>query len=297
MAFTSADLISRVKRIAAIPSAGAGFTDATILGIINEEMDAEIVPFLVKLRGEYLLTYSDTAVNIATEFYTIPTRAVGGALRDVCIVNKDSDALEADDVHVQLERVDPEELPDVTFPAFALRGNKIQIAGIENYSGYYVRQYYWRRPNEMVNSTSAARQVATVGSGSITVATMPSAWSGTVTLDVIDDQPPFELLGEAVSATVSGVTLTGTFPSTIAAGDWVNLTGYSAVAMVPDIVYPLLAQSAALRILETWPDAGGLKVVQDRFARMKNELFDFMSQRVEGAPQSFARSGSVLDVV
>jgi hypothetical protein len=135
VAFNSADLIARVKRIAAVPSAGAGFDDATILGLLNEEIDAVMVPFLVKLRGEYLLTYSDTAVDITTEFYAIPSRAIGGTLREVCIVKKDSDALEADDIVTDLERVDPEDISRCSFPAFCLRGNKVHIAGIENYSG------------------------------------------------------------------------------------------------------------------------------------------------------------------
>jgi hypothetical protein len=151
--------------------------------------------------------------------------------------------------------------------------------------------------NEMANSTSAARQIATVGVGSVTVANMPSAWSGTIVVDVGEANPPFEIRGESISASIAGVTLTGTFPSTVVAGDWITLTGYSAVAQIPDICYPLLAQAGALRILETWPDAGGIKVVQERYDRLKNELFDTMSQRVEGAPQSFARDYTSLDAV
>jgi hypothetical protein len=58
-----------------------------------------------------------------------------------------------------------------------------------------------------------------------------------------------------------------------------------------------LAQSAALKVLETYPDAGGLAAVGSKLKVIRERLDEIMKERIEGAPQSFGRNNSALDYV
>ena len=296
MGYTSDDIVSRVQRIAAIPANAPGFEADTVLSIVNDELTSEVVPYLISLRGEWLLDKSDTLIDGSTEFFNIPAQAVGGLLRDVQIVNKDSDAMETDDIYYDLQRVDPGEAVQCNYPAFTMRGDRVQVVNVENYRNNYLRLTYWRRPNELTLITNA-RQVVTIGTGNVTVASVPTAWGSSPTLDVVQSTPQFRAKGEAVSTTVLGTTVTGTFPADIAVGDWLSLTGYAPVAQIPDICYPYLAQSAALKVLETYPDAGGLNAVGAKLKVIRERLDEIMKERIEGAPQSFGRNNSALDYV
>ena len=296
MGYTADDIVTRVQRIAAIPLNAPGFDSSTVLSIVNDELTSEVVPFLISLRGEWMIDKVDTLIDGSTEFFNIPAQAVGGLLRDVQIVNKDSDAMETDDIYYDLQRVDPGDAQNAHFPAFVLRGDRVQVVSVESYKNYYLRLTYWRRPNELTLITSA-RQVVTVGTGSVTVASIPSSWTMAPTLDVIQSTPQFRAKGEAIATTIIGTTITGTFPADIAVGDWLALTGYSPVAQIPDICYPYLAQSAALKVLETYPDAGGLAAVGKKLQLIMARLEQVMTTRVEGAPQSFGRNDSALDFV
>jgi hypothetical protein len=80
-------------------------------------------------------------------------------------------------------------------------------------------------------------------------------------------------------------------------GDWFALTGKSPIPQIPDIVIQLLAQTTAMKILETYPDAGGMQAVGNRLAQMYTRLENILTQRVEGAPVSIARLTGVVDLM
>lgn len=295
MDYTTTGLISRVQRLAAIPPNAPGFDAATILEILNDELQAKVVPWLVGFADEYLVTYADTLIDGSTEVFPIPAKAWGGTLRAVKVVQKDGDTLDTDDIYEALSLVSVNDIGRADRGA-VLRGDVLQLINAEHYAGKYLRMYYCRTPNALVAVTSA-RQITAVDStgGTVTVASVPTGFSGQA-LDIIQGKPQFRVLGEDLTYTPAGGVLTlSAYPTGVAVGDWVAVAGETPIPTLPWPVVPLLAQYAALKCLESYPDAGGLSSAYAALDRLKLELVKAFTQRIKGSPKTVRARNDIWD--
>jgi hypothetical protein len=275
MAYTTTELISKLKLWAVIPTSQPAFTDAQLMDIMTDEIHTTIVPLIISCREEYYVTSTDSTITTDTDqSFDIPSRTVGGAMREIKLV---SDAGDESD----LPRINPEYSQTQSY-GFILRDNKIFLLKSEDYSNYTFRVYYYRRPSVLV-ATSACAQVSSVGTTTFDVTSIPSTMTTGEKVDIVQANPPFGTLSQDITATWTGTTVTpSTMPSGLAVGDWMCKDQESCIATMPLECIPLLVQASVVKVNEILGDQGNLRRAQEKFDMMKTEVMDILSPRVVG---------------
>jgi hypothetical protein len=290
--YTTTGLIADVKRRGHFPTSQSTFQTSDLLKILNDALYAVIVPLIQSAQEEFFVTYSDTTIVAGTDAYAIPSRAIGGALRDVATV----DGAEL----TSLERLDPEVITHDDRPeGFMLRGNKVVLYPSPVQSGT-LRLSYYRRPSELVATSSCGLITAiNTGTNEVTVSSTPSGWTTNTSIDIIPSTPHFDALSEAVAiSSVAGTTITlPSLPSGLAVGDYLTPAGQSPIPQVPVEAHPLLAQAAALRCASDQGTDDAFKRLADVYSRMERDFLQILSPRVEGAPKKVNNRGGIFSYV
>lgn len=249
-------LLPTLKRRGLLPNTQETLADTDYLALANDELQSYIVPLILRAREEYLVTSTDITVVAGTQSYPIPSRAVGGKVRNVQI----SDATSST-TYRQLARVEPEQCPDVGSSGdmwgYYFQGNNIVLSSSPT-SGGTLRVTYHLMPNELVAVAQCApiTSIASLSSKILT-ATAVSGWATAATnYDIVKAKPGFDTYELENSATRSSNTFTFTsaLDTNIVVGDYVCLAGESPIPQIPQALHPLLAHRVVLRALEALGD-------------------------------------------
>lgn len=285
--YTTTGMIADIKRLGILPDAQSLFLPADIVRMMTNELRAVIVPLIMNLKQEYLVASYDSALTVGQAAAFIPERAIGLKLRDVVLV--DSGRQE-----IPLRRYEPEDLKEgwqvASMRGFIVDNDQIIFlpAG-QDVSIYTLRQRIFRRPNELVQASQAARITAidTVNK-KVTCASIPSAFTTALVYDFIKGKPSFRAHAEdQVLTTILGFDLTfaAALPTDLAVGDWVAEAGFSPIPQIPVDIHPLLEQRTIIKILEGMKDATGLGLAKDAYQAMVDSLTTLINPRVDGSPQ------------
>lgn len=263
--------------------------DADMIRIASEELQSTVLPFIEGVKGEYFVTEVDLPFVQGTRAYTMPERATGAKLRDVCLVDFQGN-------EVLLNYINPEDTKSAwsfspSFFGFYPKGNQIILVlgniggGAGNYAS--VRMKYFRRPN-VLTSTANAGKILTINTGTneVTLSNASTTWTSTTLFDVVGSLPPFQskVDNQSVSA-VNGFILTfSSLPSTMVVGDWVAEANYSPIPQIPVEAHRLLESLTAARILQYTGDPS-FQVFQAQSEQIKRDLMQVLSPRVDGSPR------------
>lgn len=294
MAYTTTELLASLKRRALIPTSQSTYAVADFLALADDEIQSRVVPLVLSAREEYYDYDSDSTLSASTTTYAIPSRAVGGKLRNVAVLDSAGAAL------YNPPRIQPEQLPLVSSVAtcFYVKGNSIVFPNAPT-QGSTLRLTHYIRPNRLV-ATSAAARITAINTGTKVLtlsSSIPSTFTTSVTYDLIQAQPGFSHLGIdlAVSA-ASGTSMTfsATLPTNLVVGDWVALAQESPIPQIPADLHPLLAQGVACRVLEGLGDREGLEAATAELTRMEKSALLLVDDRTEGSPQRVVNRNSVF---
>lgn len=285
--YTTVGMIADIKRLGVLPDAQSLFTNSDMVRIMTNELRAVVVPLIMELKQEYLVSVYDQALTAGQTAAFIPERAVGLKVRDVCFV--DSGGQE-----IPLRRYEPEDLKEgwqvASMRGFYVDNDRIIFlpAG-QDVSIYSVRFRVFRRPNELVLSSQAARITAiNTATRVVTCASIPSAFTASLVYDFIKGKPSFRAHAEdQVVSSILGfdITFASALPSDLAVGDWVAEAGFSPVAQIPVDVHPLLEQRAVIKMLEGLKDKTGLELAKNSYDSMVETFTKLVNPRVDGSPQ------------
>lgn len=241
MIYTTDELISTLKTRAAIPENQPAFTDEELIKIMDRELRYFISPFIYRLNSGYFLTYYDYTISASKLSYMIPTGSMNGILETVQIIDNEN-IINVEQITTAATSTDKS--------GFYLFGNNLVIdeSYAKNNAGKTLRLYYFSNPNTLELIENAG-EITVLDTTYVEVESVPSSWTGTINIDVVMSLPPFEKLYSG-SAVVSGNQIQFTVPDTIAVGDYVTLTGYAVVPMIPPITHDLLIQKSVMRVLE-----------------------------------------------
>lgn len=278
--FTTTGLLASLKRRGMLPSTTETLSTTDFLAIATEELQTYVWNTLPRTE-EYGVTTADVSVSSGTAAYKLPSRAVGGKLRDVWFVDGSS--------RIDLVRVEPENIGNFGTSGdacgFYLQGDDLVLVPTPNTSRT-LRVSFHCRPSALVaTSAVAVVQSFNTGTGAITTtATVPATFSTSQTYDIVRAKPPFSILSMDLTASVaSGTTVTfSSLPAGLAAGDYVCLAGESPVAQVPVELHPLLSQRVAYKCLEALGDPRA-KIAEEAADKMKLEAIKLLTPRVDGA--------------
>jgi len=289
--FDTQALINSVKRRANIPDSQGMITDEEILDFANEEMQLNLVPFIVSKHEDYYLTQEHVSVISGVKQYQIPYRALGTKLREVAFVNEGK--------YFELHRVSIDEITDTSYRnvpfsnhRFYIQDESIVIDTLTQDIGFDTLAFFYNiRPNELVMPDQAAiiTDIDT-NTGIITVNAMPEAFEGNIKLDFIKAKAPhriitFDITPTSIDVANSQITLNiNDIPSVLEVGDHICLQHQTDLVNSPSELHVMLAQMVAARILESIGDTQGLQNVNDKLARMEKNADHLITNRVTGSP-------------
>lgn len=291
--FTAEKLITDVRRRSMLPNAtGLGSSDTDILAYLNDALQGYIAPLLLGVGGEYLVAYEDVTTSVGTAKYSIPSRSLGNKLRDVMFL--------CGDRYVSLQQAEPEQVAEYstagTPHAFYVEGSNVVLVPAPDIATT-LRLKYYRRPNELVLSTACLPITDAVGGSSpiISVASGGAAFVG-VPVDVISNWSAFNnkvtnaipLVAEATEIIFSA----GVISQEVLAGDWLCAADTSPVAQIPQELYPLLAQTAALEMADALNNPRSGEVLK-KIEIMKNQVMPLLTPRSEGTGRVIINSNGV----
>lgn len=282
--FTTTGLLASLKRRGMLPSTTETLSTTDFLAIATEELQTYVLKVLLAVREEYAVATYDLAITSGTSTYVLPSRAVGGKLRNACLL--DSNGL----VSSPLNRLEPERViqnsssGDVA--GYYLQGDDIIFVPTPAASAT-VRLTYFRRPSALI-ATTGAGVVTSINTGTKVVTASggyPATFLTTATFDLVRAQPPFKVMGQDLAitnATGTTLTFTATLPTGLAVGDYVCLAGESPVPQIPVELHPLLSQRVVYKCLEALGDDKSV-LAEQAADKMRMDLLTFLTPRVEGA--------------
>lgn len=284
-------LLTSVKQRAMTASNQNLFEDSDIVRFASEELQSVVLPFIESVKGEYFVVVEDQDFVQGTLAYTMPQRATGTKLRDVCLVDFQGN-------EVNLPYINPEDLKSSWYSTALFgcypQGDQIiivlgNLTGSGNYQ--FVRMKYFRRPNVLCTTGSEgnAGQVVSFDTNAktITLDFAPTTWDTSTLFDIINSLPPFQSRVDNASVTnVSGFVLTFTdaLPSGLSIGDWVSENNFSPIPQVPVECHRLLETLTAARMLQYSGDPS-FQVFQAQAEQQKKDLNFILNPRVDGTPR------------
>ena len=90
MNYTTQTFLDRVAVKAAIPVGQTTFTPADLLDLANQELQATVLPEILRTREDYYLTDELVTVEAGQELIPMPTRAIAGKINDIQIINSNN---------------------------------------------------------------------------------------------------------------------------------------------------------------------------------------------------------------
>lgn len=247
------DLLEDIKANSFAPEGQTTFTDAQLLKVADNETMTKIVPALLKVREEYLVTQKDYAITVGKNAYPIPERAVGLQVRDVHFID-------GNQVIPDVPRTEPERINTTAQgkpESFYLKGNDVMLFPTPSATVRTLRIWFPLRPSRLILPTSAA-VISAIAGTTVTVTSIPDTWVTGNIFDFIKQDGGHECLAIDETATlVSGSDITfAAVPSTLRVGDYLSLQGTTPLVQLPAELIPVLSQGAAAKVLENMNQSG-----------------------------------------
>jgi hypothetical protein len=304
MAFLVEDLLTSAKMRSFAPISQSTFQDSDLLTIAYEELCLKLVSDIMSAREDFFLTTKLVPLVSGVSHYTIPKMAIGNALK--VLIFQDSGGSET-----VLQHIDHEDR--VTYAGmsgspsrFYFEGDEVVICPAPAQSTGNLVFSYFRKPNQLVATTSAAKITAissALGSTTFTVNTdLTSTLSVGSLVDFLSAQSPYLLWSDtvAITAITSTTIVVATADIVNAAsvvepvvGDYICENGKANIAQIPDELYPVLCQMTAVRMLAGLGDLNKWNAAKAELAEMRKEALKLIKNRSEASPRRVRGNGFV----
>lgn len=284
--YTTTALINSVKRRITVPTSQNFFLPSNIVEFATDELSSTMVPAIVSVREEYFVTTEDVTLISTENEYRLPTRAVGGMLRDVVMIDPNGN-------EVGIPRLQPEtikaesSLSAVNIAGIVMQDDKVIFyPDVKAFTQFTMRFKFMRRPNDLI-ITSQAGKILNINTGTneVTLSNAPTAWTTSTTFDIIQGTPTFSSIQDDQTITnIAGAVLTfSALPAKLDVGQWVAEAGLSPIPQIPVEGFRTLAQYTAGRMLESTGDKKNAEIVMTQAQRLMDGFLKVLTPRIEGA--------------
>lgn len=293
---TSNDLIDSLKRRSMSPSSNSTFGVQDYLDILNEEMDMYVIPYLLQVHEDYLLTYEDQSFSIATSRFKIPYRSIGNRLKTLLYF--DGSISTQNPIPYEFTRISADAQAEFQgyFSGknyvFYVEGDEVVLTSkpLLNTTQGYLRMFFYLRPNKLVEN-SRAGIISSIDrvTGVVGITSWISDFTASPEIDFIAARSPnkvidYDITPASVDANLRTLTFALTdIPSTLAVGDYINVAGETIVPQLPTELHALLAQKACLTCLEALGDTEMVDRTKEKLTAMEQKLFSIIDNRVESS--------------
>jgi hypothetical protein len=285
--FTVDSLITQVQTTALSPNSQSQFQSPQVLIFMNNEMRLNVTGLIKSVMEEYFVTSLQFPVG-AGNSYTIPARCMGGALRQIVLV--DSSGNWIDITKMALEDIVITSYTFYTLPiwnyGYYMMNDKAYLFPNQGNSetAYTLQINYERQPNDLILSTSCGQITAiNPATKQVTVNYVDPSWTASTTFDIINNQPQFSSIQDDQAITnINGSVLTfSSIPTGLAIGQWVCPAGLSCIPQIPYALFPLLVLRSAIRIAVAMGDAQLVAALKDDYKTAEDIALKMITPRVE----------------
>lgn len=270
--YDTSKFMAAVIRDAKIP-AGSSYRDAeTLLGLASDEMEALVVPELIKVTGDHLMAYQDVGVVTGKTRYRFPPRSIRP--ERLQIVNSEGRLLGK--LHLASGDLVDEVLAGRCPPGDALgywvpENNHAVVVfrtTVDSSTGRQLRIYYRKQPNRLISTESCWRMVGVDTTNrmatyaAINADEDPGDVSEGIQYDLVKATPVFEAFAEdatptAVDTILSSVTLLDTDMTEAEDGDFIAPASYTPVPQLPVAFHGVLVAYTVARVLREMGNQAG----------------------------------------
>lgn len=258
------------------------FSTPQFLSILNDQMQVDIIPLLLRLNEEYFEERKDFTITEGST-YRIPRRAIGAQLRDVQVYDSNGN-------YQNLARLYEEDRAS-DLSGYYIKRNVIELT--DDFTTGTLRLCYFAAPNTLV-ATTACAQITAIDTtlNQVTVSSVPSTFANGTSIDFIQNNNPFDVLTmDAAISNISGTTLTfSDLPDDLDEGDWIALATQSPVPNVPVELHPVLVQSALCVCLASKKDSAVDRETK-KLEKMIDVAVNMLDPRVKSNDSKIVSSG------
>lgn len=303
---TGDKMVASVRRRTTVPDDTSSFTDEDILATVDEELRVEVLPTLTEIHAEHLVLTIDVPRN-ESGVYTIPHRATGNTVRDISLISGTN--------IYELAQISVGSLPDYSghvstlqeLDLFYIEGNKVKLVSpTRSYNSIRIR--YHLSPNyltkmEQAGIISSVVKDTVADTLTITLSQVGKNFVSNETYDIIGHKSPNVIKSYDLSPVTLTTGTTGTIVFTlsevqnaddIVEGDYVSLSEETPVPNIPTEMHSVLAQAAAVQILESLGDFEAMAKAEARLAKMSAATQGLVDDRVELAPKKIKPRNGTL---
>lgn len=272
---------------------------ADIVSLMDNELSLGIVPFLKKTQQEYFTYNVDVTIENGKSAYTMPTRAIGNAVRDVVLLDSGGNEVALNNLMREYIKV---QFPFNFVPSIwsfgqYLTANEVNLYNtlIQSYTAYTLRFITERRPGGLTLATNCG-QITVIASDVITLSNLPSDWTTATTFDIINPLPPFQSIADDVEVTlVNGQQLTlSSVPDNLAVGQWVCPAMLSCIPQIPYELFPVLTEMTVATLAEGLDMSQLLAAANAKIEKYISNAGGMVRPRVSGSPRVIINKDSIL---
>lgn len=248
-----------------------------------------IVPLLKKCQQEYFVYNVDVPIVNGQSAYTMPTRAIGNAVRDVVLLDASGNEVALNNLMREYIKV---QFPFNFVPSIwsfgqYLTGNEINLYNtlIQSYTAYKLRFITERRPGGLTLSTNCG-QITAITGNIVTLNYVDPTWTTATTFDVINPLPPFQsIVDDATITLISGLNVTFSSVAGLAKGQWVCPAMLSCIPQIPYEWFPLLTEMTVATLAEALDMSQLLASSKAKIEKFESNALALVRPRVTGSPR------------
>jgi hypothetical protein len=274
------------------------FQLADIAALMDNEMSAGVVPLMKKTGQEYFVRNYDVTIVNGKSAYTMPTRAIGNALRDVVLVDSGGNEVALNNLMREYIKV---QFPFNFVPSIwsfgqYMTGDQVNLYNtlIQSYTSYKLRFITERRPGALTLSTNCG-QITAITGNVLTLSYVDPTWTTNSTFDIINNLPPFQSIADDATITlIAGNQITlSTVPDDIAISQWVCPAMLSCIPQIPYEMFPLLIERTVATIAEALDMSQLMATSKAKIQEFENNALALMRPRITGSPRVIINKDSL----
>jgi hypothetical protein len=272
------------------PLSNNTFQPADIVTLMGCNLSLGVVPLIKKTQQNYFVMNVDVPIVAGKSSYTMPTRAIGNALRDVVLLDASGNEVALNNLEREYIKV---QFPFNFVPSIWSFGqyvtaNEINLYNtlVQSYTAYTLRFITERRPGELTLSSNCG-QISAITGNVLTLSYVDPAWTTATTFDIINPLPPFQSIADDATVTlINGyqITLT-TVPTGLAKGQWICPAMMSCIPQIPYEFFPLLIEMTVADVARALDMSQLLAATNASIAEFKANALALARPRVTGSPK------------
>ncbi|NBW16061.1 MAG: hypothetical protein EBR82_49570 [Caulobacteraceae bacterium] len=295
MSYTTTEFITNVKKRSGMPTSQATFSVQNMLAFADAELRSFVVPLVMKAQEFYYAFDVDTALN-STGVYEIPSRAIGGKLVNVALVDGDT---RRDVNWITEDHLTRYDQTDLGKPGVYLKRNQLYLVPADGNNSSKLRLTIIIRPGQLVETTECAQITGidkTTGTLTFDVGSIPSTFIPGKKLDFIQAEPHFDHVEiDKIPTQITSTTLVfDSLSDRLQVGDWASLANQSCVIQCPVELHGMLEQATANTILRAQGDLEKLKSGEEKLQQIYQTTINTYNPRIEAEGKKITNRSRIL---